>query len=175
MHGSIRDALRDFRHDRLEGRIIVAEIVVWIGIDADIERFDMAGEAERVRSRLRVLPRQPGPRTYHSLPGGLSEREVAILRLVASGWQFSPILKIRSGQPFVVVTGFDDALNGNDPANRRPNQILPNGYASNKSVDGWLNRDAFIRPAPGTIGNMGKWRVHDDSHSPCTAPWTYAG
>jgi hypothetical protein len=81
------------------------------------------------------------------------------LQWIAGGWQLSPILKMRSGQPFIVVTGFDDALNGNDTANQRPNQVLANGYAANKSVDGWLNRDAFARPAPGTIGNMGKWNM----------------
>jgi hypothetical protein len=74
--------------------------------------------------------------------------------MIASNWQVSPILKIRSGQFFTVTTAVDNALNG--AANQRPNQILANPYLPNKGVDGWLNPKAFASPAPGTYGNMGQ-------------------
>jgi carboxypeptidase family protein/TonB-dependent receptor-like protein len=75
------------------------------------------------------------------------------LRLLASGWQISPIMKIKSAQLFTVTSGSDDALTG--LTGQRPNQILPDPYAPNQSVDQWLlpSTVAFARPAPGTYGN----------------------
>jgi len=74
------------------------------------------------------------------------------LRIIASNWQISPILKLRSGQFFTVTTGADRALNG--AANQRPNQVLADPYMPNKSIDGWLNPAAFAIPALGTYGNL---------------------
>jgi hypothetical protein len=78
------------------------------------------------------------------------------LRLIASGWQVSPILKIKSGLPFTVSLGTDNALNGEGGGNQRPN-LVPgvSPYASKKSVSAWLNRDAFAIPTRGTLGNLG--------------------
>ena len=79
------------------------------------------------------------------------------LALIAGDWQFSPIVKIRSGQFFTVTGGVDYALNGTPQvANQRPNQVLADPYLPNKSVDGWLNPAAFAAPAPGTYGNLGQ-------------------
>jgi hypothetical protein len=74
------------------------------------------------------------------------------LRLIASNWQISPILKLRTGQFLTVTTGSDNALNG--AAKQRPNQVLANPYLPHKSVDGWLNPAAFAAPAQGTYGNL---------------------
>jgi hypothetical protein len=76
------------------------------------------------------------------------------LRIIASNWQISPILKLRSGQFFTVTTGSDRALNG--AASQRPNQVLADPYMPNKSIDGWLNPAAFAVPALGTYGNLGR-------------------
>ncbi len=73
---------------------------------------------------------------------------------IASNWQFSPILRLRSGQYFTVTTGLDNALNG--VANQRPNQVLADPYMVNKSADRWLNPNAFANPALGTYGNLGR-------------------
>lgn len=75
------------------------------------------------------------------------------LRMLASGWQISPIMKIKSAQLFNVTSGSDDALTGLN--GQRPNQILSNPYAPNKSVDQWLlpATVAYSRPTPGTYGN----------------------
>lgn len=75
------------------------------------------------------------------------------LRLIASGWQISPIMKIKSAQLFTVTSGSDDALTG--LTGQRPNQILGAPYAPNQSVDHWLlpATTAYSTPTPGTYGN----------------------
>jgi len=79
------------------------------------------------------------------------------LALFASDWQLSPILKMKSGTYFTVNLGVDTALNGEGGANQRPN-LKPgvDVYLKDKGVDGWLNREAFEAPAPGTLGNLGR-------------------
>jgi hypothetical protein len=79
------------------------------------------------------------------------------LGLIASNWQLAPIIKVRSGSYFTVTGGVDYALNGVPQlADQRPNQVLASPYASQKTVDHWLNPAAFAAPAPGTYGNLGK-------------------
>ncbi len=48
-------------------------------------RFGMVGDARRLRSQLRALPTQPGERLREAVPAGLSQRELAVLRLLAAG------------------------------------------------------------------------------------------
>lgn len=75
------------------------------------------------------------------------------LRLVASGWQFSPIVKAQTG-PFITVTsGLDQALTGQ--ANQRAAQVLANPYSANRSASSYLNPAAFAQPTPGTYSTMG--------------------
>jgi len=75
------------------------------------------------------------------------------LRAIASGWRFSPIVRIISGGYLSVTTNQDRALNG--MAGQRVNQIQGNVYG-NKSVSNYLNPRAFELPAVGTLGNMGR-------------------
>src|SRR5437867_8090293 len=75
------------------------------------------------------------------------------LSAAASGWRFSPILKILSGGYLSVTTNQDRALNS--MAGQRVNQILENPYG-NKTVSNYLNPAAFTLPALGTLGNMGR-------------------
>ena len=76
------------------------------------------------------------------------------LRRLAGDWQLSPILKIKSGQYFTVTSGTDVALT--TAAGQTPNLVSGvSPYAANKSVDGWLNKSAFVAAAPGTYGNLG--------------------
>jgi Carboxypeptidase regulatory-like domain len=79
------------------------------------------------------------------------------LRKIAGDWQFSPILKMRSGYYFTVTTGQDNALNGQASSNQRPN-LVPgvNPYATDKNADHWLNPAAFIAPASGTLGTLAR-------------------
>lgn len=64
---------------------------------------------------------------------------------------------MRSGYYFTVTTGQDVALNGQASTNQRPN-LVPgvNPYADNKTADHWLNPAAFVLPAPGTLGTLGR-------------------
>jgi hypothetical protein len=76
------------------------------------------------------------------------------LRLVASDWQVSPILKVRSAQFFTVSLNSDVALNGQVGTNQRPN-LIGDPYSANQSVDHWLTKAAFGTPAAGTLGSLG--------------------
>ena len=82
-----------------------------------------------------------------------------VLRIAGSGWRFSPILTIRSGDYLTVTTSIDRALNGivstTAAVGQRPNQILANPYG-NKTAGNYLNPAAFAAPALGTLGNLGK-------------------
>jgi hypothetical protein len=76
------------------------------------------------------------------------------LRIVASDWQFAPILSIQSAQLFSVWAGTDQALT--TVPNQPPMLIDPaNVYPKKKTAGNWINRAAFAPAAPGTYGNVG--------------------
>jgi hypothetical protein len=79
------------------------------------------------------------------------------LRILASGWQFSGIVRVLSGDYFSVKSGLDQALSGTD--DQRAQQVQANVYAPNKNIGQWLNPAAFAQPALGTYGNMGPGTV----------------
>ncbi|MGA2882408.1 MAG: carboxypeptidase regulatory-like domain-containing protein [Bryobacteraceae bacterium] len=88
-------------------------------------------------------------------------------RRLGTGWTLSTIYTVRTGAPFDAELGTDNALNGfnpagNNPVPQRPNQVLPNVYASNQGQScspapcvSYLNPAAFSTPAAGTYGDMG--------------------
>jgi hypothetical protein len=90
-------------------------------------------------------------------------------RRLASHWNFSTIYTVRSGMPVTAQlnSSADNALNGfvsagNTPVPQRPNQILPDVYATNKGQSctpapcvSYLNPNAVSIPDIGTYGNMG--------------------
>jgi hypothetical protein len=76
----------------------------------------------------------------------------AALRAVASGWRFSPIFKVLSGDAMSITTTQDRALNGRNP--QHGDQILGNPYGDGTAKD-FLNPRAFAQPALGTLGNAG--------------------
>ena len=73
------------------------------------------------------------------------------LRIIASNWRVSGILSTRSGQWLNIITGLDNALNGQ--IGQRPNQVSDDVYGA-KTLDSYLNRAAFAAPAPGTFGDL---------------------
>ena len=80
----------------------------------------------------------------------------AVLRTIASNWGVSAILSARSGAPLSVVTGVDTALSG--ISNQRANQVSDDVYGDPQEdaqgrLASYLNRAAFVSPAPGTVGS----------------------
>ena len=73
-----------------------------------------------------------------------------MLRAVASDWRVSGILNARSGSWLNVDTTLDSQ--GTGISGRRPDQILADPYGD-KTLDNYLNPEAFATPAPGTFGN----------------------
>jgi hypothetical protein len=74
------------------------------------------------------------------------------VRLLASEWQVSGIVRLMSGGYFVPTSGFNTSL-GSGFSTDRANQVLADPYLPNKGVNGWLNPAAFARPADGVWGN----------------------
>jgi hypothetical protein len=74
------------------------------------------------------------------------------LRIVASNWRFSPILRVMSGEAMTVTTNQDRALNG--MSGQRVNQLQEDAYGDG-TPDKFLNPAAFALPAMGTFGNVG--------------------
>jgi hypothetical protein len=79
-----------------------------------------------------------------------------LLRLIASDWQVSPIMKIKSAQFFSVTTGIDGALTGQPT--QTPN-LVGNPYPAHQTITNWINTSAFAAPAPGTYGNLGLYNL----------------
>ena len=76
------------------------------------------------------------------------------LRLLGAGWRVSGIVRVLSGARLTVSSGLDNAFSGT--TDQRPNQVLASPYAINKSTELWLNPSAFVQPAHGTYGNVGR-------------------
>jgi hypothetical protein len=74
------------------------------------------------------------------------------LRVIASNWRFSPILRLLSGEAMTVTTNQDRALTG--MSGQRVNQLQENVYGDG-TPDKFLNPAAFALPAIGTFGNLG--------------------
>jgi hypothetical protein len=74
------------------------------------------------------------------------------LKLLASDWQFAPILSIASAQFFSVWAGSDVALT--TVPNQPVNIVDPaNIYPKKQTAGNWINKAAFALAAPGTYGN----------------------
>jgi hypothetical protein len=76
------------------------------------------------------------------------------VRMLASNWRFAAIYRWSSGNPLNIISGTDVALNG--VVNQRPNQV-GNPYTGNSGpLESYLNASAFVRPATGSLGNVGR-------------------
>jgi len=74
------------------------------------------------------------------------------LGALASRWRASGILSIRSGTRINIITGRDNALNGQ--RNQRVNKVSDDVYAETPTLASYFNRAAFAQPASGTFGNL---------------------
>ena len=77
--------------------------------------------------------------------------EHPVLGLLVSNWRVSGIVNVRSGSWMSVLTGRDNAFNGQ--ANQRVNQISDDVYGA-KTLASYLNRAAFATPASGAFGTL---------------------
>src|SRR5207302_3542386 len=82
----------------------------------------------------------------------------ATMRLLASGWQVSTIVRLQTGPYITVTSGIDWATTGQTNY-ERVNQVLSDVYQPNKTATSYLNPQAFARPADGTYGNIGAGNV----------------
>jgi hypothetical protein len=74
------------------------------------------------------------------------------LRVLATGWRVSGILRILSGGFLTVTPGLDNAL---QTGPQRADQVMANVYGPGKTLNNYLNPAAFAQSAPGTFGNSG--------------------
>jgi hypothetical protein len=80
------------------------------------------------------------------------------LRAIINGWEASGIVTFQSGLPINITTGSDINLDGN---NNDRVELVGNPYLSpNRSrsdvTNAWFNTAAFVKPANGTDGNLGR-------------------
>jgi hypothetical protein len=76
---------------------------------------------------------------------------------VVGGWTFSGILSLQTGFPFTPQLGFNPTNNGDTRNPIRPS-INPNfsGRVIVGKVGEYFDPQAFVLPAPGTYGNLGR-------------------
>jgi hypothetical protein len=87
-----------------------------------------------------------------------------VVRALASNWRLSGIVNARSGDRLNITSGVDRAFNG--ITSQRPDRVSgadiygpgkdASGAALNPGVPilNYLNRDAFVLPAPGAVGSL---------------------
>ncbi len=78
----------------------------------------------------------------------------AALRALASDWRLSGVLSMRSGQWLNIVVSGDPAGTGihRQATGQRPNRVSDDVYGE-KTLETYLNRAAWVAPAPGTFGD----------------------
>ena len=72
--------------------------------------------------------------------------------MLASHWRASGIVTIQSGARIDIITGRDNALNGQ--RNQRVNKVSDDVYAHPRTLTNYFNRAAFTQPDPGAFGNL---------------------
>jgi hypothetical protein len=88
-----------------------------------------------------------------SVTMGVESPELSgMLGALASHWRASSILTMQSGTRIDVITGRDNALNGQ--RNQRVNKVSDDVYAHPRTLTNYFNAAAFAQPAAGTFGNL---------------------
>ena len=75
----------------------------------------------------------------------------ATMRALLGNWQIAPLVRWQSGNRSSVTTGVDNALSG--MGGQRAVQILDDPYGD-RTVNNYLNRNAFGSPDPGTYSTL---------------------
>jgi Carboxypeptidase regulatory-like domain/TonB-dependent Receptor Plug Domain len=120
---------------------------------SDISVVPWDANADRGLSSFHIRHMVAVNATYR-LPGDSLTGAAGIL---ARGWETSMIVSAHSGTPFSAQLGFNRSNDGNSDAPERPN--LRAGASNNPiigTVERWYDPTAFVLPAAGTYGNLGR-------------------
>lgn len=122
----------------------------------DIEGGNMPGAAQNHTKLFLERGRSSSDRTHNFVLSGIWDFNYlqggpALARWLANGWQLSTILSLRSGQPFSVMTGRDNNLDGNnfDRGNLIGDPYLSPGRPRQEVIAMWFNTAAFNNLATG--------------------------
>jgi len=76
-----------------------------------------------------------------------------------SGWELAGIATARTGLPVnITISRKTNALPDGNTSSQRPNLVPGQSiYAANQSINNWFNPAAFVAPANGTWGNLGRY------------------
>ncbi len=78
------------------------------------------------------------------------------VNMLASGWQFSGIYRAQSAPWVTVSLSTDVSLTGASTGGQRPNATGQPSLCPNPGPTCWINPAAFVSPALGTLGNVGR-------------------
>jgi hypothetical protein len=98
---------------------------------------------------------------HYDLPFGpgqlFMQQSSGVMNKLVSGWQINSITTLLSGMPFTPLVGANRSGNGDTRNPDRPNWN-PNftGHVVTGDPNRWFNREAFLLPAAGTFGNVGR-------------------
>ncbi|HWB96099.1 MAG TPA: hypothetical protein VG672_05340, partial [Bryobacteraceae bacterium] len=92
----------------------------------------------------------------YELPAGRGKRFLhrGLLSYVLGNWQWSNIIGLYGGQPIDIQLGVDNASKGR-PGGQRPN-LAGNPFPEHQTRLNWINKAAFLTPAPLQYGNLGR-------------------
>ncbi len=76
-----------------------------------------------------------------------------VLDAIAGGWQVNTILTLHSGQPFTPSLGVSSANTGAARPNRVGDGNLP---GSQRTIQNWFDKTAFVSPLQYQYGNAGR-------------------
>ena len=79
--------------------------------------------------------------------------------LLASGWKISGIYRAQSAPLLTVALTSDVSLTGAAAGSQRPNTNGLSPLCANPSPTCWINPAAFVAPAAGTLGNLGRSNI----------------
>jgi len=124
------------------------------GAGSAVDWWDI--EFERGRSSFDV-PHNFVFNAVYALPS--RQDATGVRRALGNGWQLSGIVAVSSGVPFHPVIGFDRAGDRQSDTDMQRPSWAPGFSADNAvlgGVDQWFDPKAFLLPAAGTFGNVGR-------------------
>jgi hypothetical protein len=114
------------------------------------------GLVEEREAAPRDMRHMWGGQVNYALPWGESLTGVA--HGILAGWQINAVASIQSGEPFDILNA---AARANTGLNDRPNMVGdPELPSDQRTVQRWLNTDAFVAQPVNTLGNAPPSPLH---------------